>query len=180
MLQEPITDPQGQPGSGCQVFPAAVLPLGRGSIAQVSSTSQGGKHGWESCWVQVQRSGWGWESDWEFSISQLLDQIAAFILCLGHMSNYEMEGENGLSRALTHFVWLCIGYKLQRWIFLNFTYGTEFLPSVPTAKKKRQFWGKCRKSISCRKHCFNLNFIDMCLSSLTFGCFVFFFPWAFC
>lgn len=120
--------------------------------------------------MQVQTSGWGWESGWEFPISQLLDQIAAFISCLGCRSNYGMGGRMAYPKHSRIFLWICIDYKLQRWIFLSCTYRTEFLPSVPVAKRK--LGGKCRKSFSCRKHCFNLNFIGMCLSNLAFGWFL--------
>lgn len=37
--------------------------------------------------MQVQASGLGLERNREFPVSQLLDQIAAFISCLGHMSS---------------------------------------------------------------------------------------------
>lgn len=40
----------------------------------------------------------------------------------------------------------------------------SFLPSVPIAKRLNfECSGKCSKYFNCRKHCFNLNFIDICV-----------------
>ena len=39
---------------------------------------------------------------------------------------------------------------------------SSFLPSVPITKRLNfEPSGKCRKCFNCRKHCFNLNFIDV-------------------
>lgn len=41
---------------------------------------------------------------------------------------------------------------------------SSFLPSVPIAERLNfEPSGKCRKCFNCRKHCFNLNFIDICV-----------------
>lgn len=169
-------------GVTAKCFPAAGGDAGRrsssGNVAEVSIQQDMGLSwgGWTVTKraavvpVQASISDWVWQG---IPCSQLLHQIAVFISCLGYMSNWGRGGGHSLPEACMHLVWLCVDYKLHSWVFLHFTYRKEFLPSVPIAKRlNSEPSGKHRKSISCRKHCFHLNFIDTCLASLTFGWFL--------